>query len=312
MIEKTRCVEDMIAMSDEKAIARLRYDFSVAILTELRTLVSSVVEHSQAALQNGHGLALKKPLATLHMTGQELLSRIVDCLSLEPDRWTSEFLAELLFELKLPWIKIVLYSRHLLEGSFGPVNEAQGSALIQVKKNGEAISRMMIRANDVQRIENRRADARAFLFAEADLKAIVEEFVSLAGERGPAEVEAHGLDVLSKAWIASSQILKALDYIATALSGNFSQGKIVLTAGCDNDMITITLENVGYALLTSTLEEVKRVSSAATLFACRRFDEAFDLCIGQAIVEIHGGKLWMGSRPGGGSQATFTLPVMKH
>ncbi len=298
-------------MPDEKVIAQLRYDFSVALLTELRAPVSSAVEHSQAALQDEIDPALKEPLTIIHKTSQNLLSRIVNCLSLEPDCWTNELLAGLLYELRFLCISIVLYPKHLLEGSFGPVNEARRSVLIQIKQNGETILHMMTRANDVQRIENRRADVGAFRFAEAELKAIVEEFVSLAGEREPAEIEVHNLDVLPKVWIASSRILTALHYIAAALSANFSQGKIVLTAGCDGDLVTIRLENAGFALSVATLEEVKRVSSAGTLFACRRFDEALDLCIGQAIAEIHGGKMWVGSQAEGGSQATFTLPVMR-
>ncbi len=151
----------------------------------------------------------------------------------------------------------------------------------------------------------------ALCFAETDVTAVVEDFVSKMGKGGATQVETHNLDGLPKVWGDSDEISWVLLYMTAALSENFRQGKITLTAGCDGDMVTVTLENAGFALPAAAVEEFERVSSAGTLFACRRFDEALDLCIGQAVVETHGGELWVSSWAEGGSQVIFTLPVVK-
>jgi signal transduction histidine kinase len=297
-------------MPSEKVTAQLRYDFLMATFTELKTLAGSAVELSQAALQNENDPVRKKDLTTIHTLSHELLGRIADYLSLEPDRWTDELELWPRYDIWPPSAMIVGYAELLLEESFGSIDEAQRLALTQVREGGEAIHRVVAQLTDVFRIEKRRADINVGCLDEADLRETIRDFVSSSRKRGSAEVEAQDLEALPRVGI-DYESSRALDSLAAALSRNFSQGKIVLTASCDGDTIAITLENAGFVLPAAALEESARVRSAATLFACRRFDEAFDLCIGQAIVEIHGGKLWVSSQAGGGSLVAFTLPVVK-
>ncbi len=293
-------------MADEKAIVQLRYDFLIAAFAELRTLVGPVVEHAQAALQGENDPALKKLLTIIHTTGQRLLDTFVYG-DLEPDQLG----IGVGYDLRSCSTVIAAYAGWLLLDPPSPLDEIQRRALIHIKQDAQAMLRFSARVSQALIIEECRTNIGRGRLAEVDLRKIVNESVLLIEERRLAEIETHGFGDLPKVRVDSFQVSEALHRIAAALSENFRRGKIVLTAGCDGDMVTIRLENTGFALPAAALEELERVSSAGTLFACRRFDVALDLCIGQAIIEIHGGKLWVGSRAEGGSQVTFTLPAMK-
>lgn len=68
-------------------------------------------------------------------------------------RGKQEFVAHLSHELKTPLTSLIAQSETLLEELFGPLNSEQRKALLELRKNGERLSRLVIDILELHRLE---------------------------------------------------------------------------------------------------------------------------------------------------------------
>jgi signal transduction histidine kinase len=295
---------------EKKDINQLRYDFLMTAFDQFKILLISVLELSQAALNNENNPLIEKDLIAIHTTSQKLLNLIVHSLSLEPVHWTKDFLASLHLDLRTPLSPIIGFPNIMLAGVDGPINDAQRGTLIQIKEKGEKLVGIISQVLDVERIEDYRRGMETLHFEEANLKELIEEFLASVQKTKSINVEASVPHDLPKVRI-DFRVSTIIARIIVILWKNFRQGKVMLTASGNDDIITIKTKNVGLTLPTSIVEEFKHIVSGPTLYACRHFDEALDLSISHALIEIHGGKMWLNSSAEEGTEVTFTLPILR-
>ena len=95
--------------------------------------------------------------------------------------------------------------------------------------------------------------------------------------------------------------------VGNAIKFSASESKIVVLARKDSDGVVISVLDRGKGIPTEQLPRVfdRYWQSSRT----DRQGAGLGLAIAKGIVEAHGGRIWLESKPGEGTTASFTLPV---
>ena len=95
--------------------------------------------------------------------------------------------------------------------------------------------------------------------------------------------------------------------VGNAIKFSASESKIVVMARRDTDGVVISVLDRGKGIATDQLPRVfdRYWQSSRT----DRQGAGLGLAIAKGIVEAHGGRIWLESKPGEGTTASFTLPV---
>ena len=95
--------------------------------------------------------------------------------------------------------------------------------------------------------------------------------------------------------------------VGNAIKFSASESKIVVLARKDSDGVVISVLDKGKGIPTEQLPRVfdRYWQSSRT----DRQGAGLGLAIAKGIVEAHGGRIWLESKPGEGTTASFTLPV---
>ncbi|MEJ2208492.1 MAG: ATP-binding protein [Anaerolineae bacterium] len=104
------------------------------------------------------------------------------------------------------------------------------------------------------------------------------------------------------------QVLRNL--VENAVKYSPDGGEIVISAEPKRDMLQVSVGDVGIGIDANQLDRIfdrfYQVDSASTR---KVGGSGLGLAISRAIVEAHGGAIWVNSRPGEGSTFYFTLPL---
>ena len=87
-------------------------------------------------------------------------------------------------------------------------------------------------------------------------------------------------------------------------------GKIQVRAGLDNGAVKISISDTGIGIAPehrgAIFEEYRHFGLD---YARKREGRDLGLTLTKKFVEMHGGRIWVESKPGKGSTFTFTLPM---
>lgn len=150
-------------------------------------------------------------------------------------------------------------------------------------------------------------------FDEVDLKPIIKGVMSSAVglvKDKQIELEHHVPDDLPTTRADATRIRQVLLNLISNATKFTEEGKITLTAGYDDERVTISVTDSGEGIpeenLESIFEEFTQVDGSTTRSAG---GTGLGLPISRHFVEMHGGKITVESKMGVGSTFTITLPT---
>jgi PAS domain S-box-containing protein len=227
-------------------------------------------------------------------------------------RHKSEFLANMSHELRTPLNAIIGFSEVLAERMFGEINDKQAEYLSDILESGRHLLSLINDILDLSKIEAGRMELEP---ADFDLPTAIGNTLTLVRERAQrrgitlANVVDERLGTVRADERKVKQVL--LNLLSNALKFTPEGGRIDVRARVDDGAAQISVSDTGVGIApddqAAVFEEFRQVGAAAKKVE----GTGLGLAISKKIIELHGGRIWVESRPGAGSTFSFTLPLVR-
>ncbi len=227
----------------------------------------------------------------------------------ESDRLKSAFLANMSHEIRTPMNGILGFVSLLKEGWVEP--DVQSKYLNIVEQNGERLLGLINDLIDISRIESGQVHlSNSELIINAEIQSICEFFMNEAGKKGLAletVIPQKTNTILFADKVKFHSILSNL--IKNALKFT-STGFVKVGYDFDGNLIRFFVKDSGIGIAAEKIDLVfKRFEQADQSLTKSYEGSGLGLAIARALTEKMGGKMWVESEPGKGSEFYFTLPV---
>ncbi|HWI52807.1 MAG TPA: response regulator [Symbiobacteriaceae bacterium] len=228
----------------------------------------------------------------------------------EVDRMKSEFIATVSHELRTPMTSIKGSLGLVLGGIAGPLPEDAKDLLSIAQNNTDRLIRLINDILDISRIEAGKMEIKRAPLSIADaIHRAVRELEGFANQRGIL-IEAELPDDLPRAVADYDRLQQVLvNLLSNAIKFSEAHSQVAIWAGLEDGMISVRVQDHGPGIppdhLSQIFEKFHRVDNASTR---KTGGTGLGLAICKAIVEEHGGRIWVDSEVGKGSTFSFTLP----
>ncbi len=232
------------------------------------------------------------------------------------DELKSQFLANMSHELRTPLNSIIGFSRVILKGIDGPINDMQREDLTSIYNAGQHLLGLINDILDLSKIE---AGKMELAFEEVDIGDLINSVMSTAVglvKDKPIklikEIEPD-LPLIQADPIRVRQIL--LNLISNAAKFT-EEGHIKVFARKQQgphgyEEVLIGVEDTGPGIAQEDLQKLFKPFSQVDASLTRKTGgSGLGLSISRNLVEMHGGRIWVESELGKGSTFYFTLPII--
>lgn len=228
-------------------------------------------------------------------------------------RAKSDFLATMSHELRTPLNAVIGFSEVLGVETFGPLNDRQREYVGHVVGSAGHLLELINDILDISKIDAGRLD----LFWEpVDLPSVIESGLTLVKSRAEAREVMLFTEVAGDLpWLkADSFRLKQIlvNILSNAVKFTPAGGRVVVEARPDRAAgeVILAVRDTGIGMapedIPRALEMFTQIGNAMT----RRYEgTGIGLPLAKALVELHGGRLEIDSRPGEGTLVTIRLPI---
>lgn len=227
----------------------------------------------------------------------------------ELDRVKSEFVAMVSHDLRTPLTTIQGYIELL--GKVGPLNEMQAQFVERVRNSAAHITELISALLDLGRIEAGYGLEMEPLHLESIIDAVVDEFMPQAEQKGlTLRWKRQQLPLVRGSPQRLRQVMENL--LSNAVKYTHPGGWVAVEAGQDGEHVVVRVSDNGIGIPAEDqpfiFDRFYRVESEETE---RVAGTGLGLSIVRSVVEKHGGRVWVDSRPGEGSTFTFVLHAME-
>lgn len=228
----------------------------------------------------------------------------------ELDKLKSDFVSNVSHELRTPLTAIKGFIDNMLDGITGPLNEKQTRYLTRVKSNADRLARLINDLLDLSRIEAgiKLKPANVSLITIAT--EVVESLKPVAAEK-LIIIEIVSAESHLVAWADPDKLSQVLiNLVGNAIKFTPREGRVTISLDKDADeWVKIAVSDTGPGIPSK--EGTKIFDKFYQIQAAREkaVGTGLGLSIAKALVELHGGKIWLESEAGQGSTFLFKLPI---
>ncbi|HUH94253.1 MAG TPA: GAF domain-containing protein [Casimicrobiaceae bacterium] len=225
----------------------------------------------------------------------------------------SEFLANMSHELRTPLNAIIGFSEVLLERLFGDLNEKQDDYLKDIHSSGKHLLTLINDILDLSKVEAGRMELELSTF---ELATAVTNAMTLVRERA----QRHGIVLAQQVDPTLGEILAderkfkqiLLNLLSNAVKFTPDGGRIAVLARREDSNAIVAVHDTGIGIApedqAAVFEEFRQVGSDYTK---KQEGTGLGLALTKKFVELHGGRIWLESKPGKGSTFTFSIPMQR-
>jgi len=231
---------------------------------------------------------------------------------LEANRLKSEFLANVSHELRTPLNAILGYTDLLLDGIYGPLDEAKAESLRKVRRNSEALLRLINDILELSRVEAGRMSVIIEAFDPADLTTNSIAGVRPLFDRKNLPLRAEIGRNLPRVEGDRGKVQQVLfNLLSNALKFTEHGHVIVRVFPSENRQtvyfeVTDTGEGIPEDKLHFIFDQFRQLDGSTTR---RAGGTGLGLALCQRLAQLMGGAIHVRSEVGRGSTFTFSLPV---
>jgi PAS domain S-box-containing protein len=228
------------------------------------------------------------------------------------DKMKSDFVSNVSHELRTPLTSIKGSVDNMLDGLTGSLNEKQLRYLARVKSNTDRLSRLINDLLDLSRIEAGRIDLRPTILSLAAVVAEAAEQLKPLAERKLIQIEVMVPDPSMTVWADRDKVTQVLlNLISNAIKFTPEDGKVTVAIEENgNEWAKISVADSGPGILPEEADKIfAKFYQIPHRDNLRPKGSGLGLTISKALVEMHGGHIWVESELGRGSKFSFTLPA---
>jgi signal transduction histidine kinase len=266
-------------------------EFSQAVVT----LMQSFADQSAIALENARLFdEIAQKSRELEIAGQH----------------KSQFVANMSHELRTPLAAILGYAELMQEGFYEPLGQKSMDALTRIRSNGKHLLGLISTVLDIAKIESGQFSLN---IAEYAIESVVETV--RAATESLAETKKLSLKTaVAKRLPVGLGDEQRLTQVLLNLVGNAIKftdtGEVRITATSVNGYFTVAVTDTGPGIppeeLKRVFEQFHQIDNSNTK---AKGGTGLGLAIAKQIVEMHGGRIWVGSTLGRGATFQMELPV---
>lgn len=232
----------------------------------------------------------------------------------ELDKMKSDFVSNVSHELRTPLTAVKGSVDNMLEGLTGLLNEKQIRYLTRIKLNADRLTRLINDILDLSKFEAGKIDLKPAVLPLVTLaKEVAEGLRSVAVDK-LISLEVASPDVNVTAWADRDKVIQVLmNLIGNAVKFTPAHGKVSVSIERNGDeWVQASVADTGSGI---PLEEANKIFDKfyqiAQVGKQKARGTGLGLAISKALVEMHGGRIWVESEVGRGSTFFFTLPTQQ-
>jgi len=246
-----------------------------------------------------------------HMKDRSILARA------EAQRMKTQFLASMSHDLRSPLNSIIGFSELLLRGIEGPLTPAQKEVLRIIHGSGEDLLRLINDILDSAKLEAGRLDVqREWTPSVEILNETIKRSREFVGDKD-IDLIAELQPGLPPVFVDADRLSQALLNVIANAFKFMEQGTVSVRAsigdgqpGPSGRFLRVEIADTGTGIREEDRETIFEAFRQIDGSSSRRAGGmGLGLSLARAIVELHGGKVWVESRLGSGSVFTVAVPI---
>ncbi len=219
-----------------------------------------------------------------------------------------DFMSNISHELRTPLASLKALTETLLDGAMDDP-EISRRFLTRMETEVDALTLMVQELLELARIDSGRVPLQLTPAAPCDLLTSTMDRLSLQAERAGLSLDVDCPDSLPMVLADSPRLEQVLvNLLHNAIKFTPSPGKITLRAFSQEDMVVFQVQDTGRGISKTDLPRIFE-RFFKTDRSRSEGGTGLGLAIARHLVEGHGGRISVESRPGQGSTFWFTIPV---
>lgn len=225
----------------------------------------------------------------------------------EASRFKTQLMANLSHELRTPLSSIIGLSELMAEGGDGEVNGEQMNHLLLIRQAGARLLDTVSAMLDLSRLEVNRLDLDV---QKVNVGRLITQIVKTLPLGKYTKLEIKLGDKTPGVYGDEKRLSQVLRHLLDNAVKFTPRGKISVDAEKCGEMLKICVKDTGVGISPDMQEIIfegfRQVDGTMT----RKYDGlGLGLTISRKLVELHGGRMWLKSKVGRGSEFHFTLPL---
>jgi signal transduction histidine kinase len=230
----------------------------------------------------------------------------------ELDQLKSDFVSNVSHELRTPLTAIKGAVDLLLREVPGPLTENQTHYLTRVRSNTQHLAGLINDLLDLAKIEEGKVELKGVRVSVGGLvHEVMGTMKPLAAEK-PVLLEVKVPEPSVLVWADRDKVTQVLmNLIGNAIKFTPPQGRVMVSASKEGtEWAQVSVNDSGPGIPTEECQKIfQKFYQVSEGGGPKPKGTGLGLAISKALVELHGGKIWVESEPGCGSTFSFTLPV---
>ena len=225
-------------------------------------------------------------------------------------RFKDQFLSTMSHELRTPLNAVLGFSDLLADERYGPLNDRQQRYVAHIHTGGKHLLKLISDILDLSKIEAGRMElAREDVTVASAFAEVISALYPLAEKKSQALLQhaAPNLHVHADA-MRFKQVL--MNLAGNAIKFTPEGGRIELAACQVDDQVRVEVRDNGPGIPADQQQRIFEAFFRLTETGSATEGTGLGLAITSRLVELHGGKLEIESRPGAGTCFYFSLPLV--
>lgn len=279
------------------------------------SILSTIASHVASAIDNARAYAHLTEL-TQHLE-QRIEERTRE-LSVanerlqDHDRRRSMFVSVASHELRTPMTAIRSFTDNMLDGVAGPLSERQRTYLTRIGHNLNRLTRIINQLLDWSRLDLQKEVLRLERLCLRQLTTLVVDSLRTVADEKRIGIELHLPEQLPAVCGDPDKIEQVLwNLLGNALKFTPPHGTVSVTAEVDADgFVQICIADTGCGIAPEHLPRIFNEFSKVPSSMATSQGAQLGLFITKSLIAMHGGRIWLESTQGVGTQVWFTIPMV--
>jgi len=229
----------------------------------------------------------------------------------EIDQMKSDFVGLVSHELRTPLTSILGFVQLVLDGKTGTITEKQRGSLMTVHRQAKRLHSLIEALLDVSKIEAGRIEIEKEEVSILDVARYRLEEIRPQADARNIKLDFIAPDSLPNILGDEERLGRVFtNLIGNAIKFTPTDGVVTVRLRLDGRLVLSQVIDTGPGIPEEEQEKIfEKFYQASKLQTRLHGGSGLGLSIAKSIIEAHGGKIWVTSKPGKGSDFRFILPI---